>query len=261
MPAGTALLAAGRALTSVDVGIAAALGHARFSVHRRPAVAVLATGNELVLAGDPRGPWQVTDSNSPMIVAAVGEAGGIARFIGVAGDTRESVRTLLDAAAECDVIISTAGVSVGDHDHVRDVVAELGEIATWRIAMRPGKPMLIGRMRGAIFLGLPGNPVSSAVTFELFARPAIRALQGERQPHRPRIRVRLGESMNKPEDLDTYPRAVLHAADGELPLASSAGDQGSSMLRSLAAADCLLVLPAGRAVVSAGSVVEAIPLR
>jgi molybdopterin molybdotransferase len=222
---------------------------------------VFASGDELVPAGAARGPSQVTDSNSPMVAAAVREAGGVPRFLGVAGDTRESVRTLLDKADGFDVIVSTAGVSVGDHDHVRDVVAELGEIDTWRIAMRPGKPMLIGRVRGAIFLGLPGNPVSSSVTFELFARPAIRALQGELDPHRRRISVRVGETMDKPEGLETYTRAVLRGGDDGLPVATSAGDQGSSMLRSLAAADCLLVLAAELASVPAGTIVEAIPLR
>jgi molybdopterin molybdotransferase len=261
MPAGTPVLIAGRALSSVDVGIAAALGRARLLVHRQPTVAVFASGDELVPAGSPRGPSEVTDSNSPMLAAAVREAGGIPRFLGVASDTPESVRALLDAAAGCDVIVSTAGVSVGDHDHVREVVAELGEIDTWRIAMRPGKPMLIGHVLGSIFLGLPGNPVSSVVTFELFARPAIRALQGEAEPHRRRISVRLAETMAKPTGLETYTRALLRPGDDGMPVASSAGDQGSSMLGSLAAADCLLVLAAEPASVPAGTVVEAIPLR
>ena len=261
MPAGTPVLRAGRVLTNVDVGIAAALGFADVAVHRRPTVAVFASGDELVAAGSPRGPWQVTDSNSPMVAAAVHEAGGTPRFLGVANDTPGSVRALLDAAAGCDVIVSTAGVSVGDHDHVREVVAELGEIDTWQIAMRPGKPMLIGHVRGAIFLGLPGNPVSSSVTFELFARPAIRALQGELEPHRRRISVRLGKTMDKPEGIEMYARAVLRPGHDGVPVASSAGDQGSSMLGTLAAADCLLVLASEPTSFAAGTVVEAIPLR
>lgn len=261
MPAGTPVLIAGRALTSVDVGVAAALGRPRLRVYRRPAVGVFASGDELVPAGSPRGPSEVIDSNSPMVAAAIREAGGIPRFLGIASDTLESVRTLLGAAAGCDVIISTAGVSVGDHDHVREVVAELGEIDTWRIAMRPGKPMLIGHVRGSIFLGLPGNPVSSVVTFELFARTAIRALQGETEPQRRRISVRLGETMTKPTELETYARAVLRPGDDGMPVASSAGDQGSSMLGSLVAADCLVILAADTTSFPAGTVVEAIPLR
>jgi len=153
-------------------------------------------------------------------------------------------------------------VSVGDHDWVREVAAELGTISTWRVAMRPGKPVLIGRLGDAVFIGLPGNPVSSSVTFELFARPVIQRLQGARELHRRRMRVRLGEEMTKPAGLETYTRAVLRmSADDDLAHALSSGDQGSSMLHSLTRADCLVVLPAGLEHIPAGSVVEAIPLR
>jgi molybdopterin molybdotransferase len=173
------------------------------------------------------------------------------------------VRRLLNADGY-DVIVSSAGVSVGDHDHVRDVVAELGEVNTWRIAMRPGKPMLIGTVGNALFLGLPGNPVSASVTFELFVRPAIRRLQGATELMRRRIAVRLGEAMRKQVGLETYARAVLgraDGADGALPVALSSGAQGSHMLRSLAAADCLLVLPAEAADLPEGAIVDAILLR
>jgi molybdopterin molybdotransferase len=258
--AGSSVLACGEAITSIDIGVAAALGRGSLLVGRRPLVAVLATGDELVPAGGPRVASQVTDSNSPMLIAAVREAGGTARFLGVAADTPKAVRRLLDAASGSDLIISTAGVSVGDHDCVREVVSELGEIDSWRLAMRPGKPMLIGKVRGAVFLGLPGNPVSSSVTFELFARPAIRKLQGARALHRPRLKVRLGEAMTKPAGLETYARAVLRQTDGH-PVATSAGNQASSMLRSLAAADCLLILPADSESLAEGAIVEAIPIR
>jgi molybdopterin molybdotransferase len=129
------------------------------------------------------------------------------------------------------------------------------------VAMRPGKPVLTGKVRDAIFIGLPGNPVSSSVTFELFARPVIRRMQGARELHRRRVHVRMGEDITKPAALETYARAVLRVADGDLPSAFSSGDQGSSMLHSLTRADCLLVLPAGPEVIATGTVVEAIPLR
>jgi len=261
MRAGTVVLTPGRELTSVDVGVAAALGRSHLQVGRRPRVAVLATGDELVPAGTELLPAQVTDSNSPMLVAAVQEAGGEPVPLGISEDTPAAIRRVLDGARGCDVIVSSAGVSVGDHDHVRAVVAELGNIMTWRIAMRPGKPLLIGSVRDALYLGLPGNPVSSSVTFELFARPAIRALQGAAEPHRRRIQVRLGEDMEKPAGLETYTRAMLHPVNGALPVATSSGGQGSAMLGSLAAADCLLVLPAEASVLESGRVVEAIPLR
>lgn len=157
--------------------------------------------------------------------------------------------------------MSSAGVSVGDHDWVREVVSEMGTISTWRVAMRPGKPVLTGTVGDAVFIGLPGNPVSSSVTFELFARPVIKKMQGARELHRRRVQVRLGEDMTKPAPLETYARAVLHETPGELPSATSSGDQGSSMLQSLTRADCLVLLPAGIEVVPAGTVVEAIPLR
>ena len=258
--AGQAVLAAGRTLTPIEVGIAAALGHDSVRVGRRPRVGVLATGDELVSAGSAPGPGQVVDSNSPMVIAAVREAGGEPTFMGIAADTADDVRRLLQRA-EFDIIVSSAGVSVGAHDHVRDVVAELGEVNTWRVAMRPGKPMLIGTVGRALFLGLPGNPVSASVTFELFVRPAIRRLQGATEPMRRRIPVQLGETMTKPLGLETYTRAVVEWVSGRLPVATSSGGQGSHMLRSLAAADGLLVLPADAAELPSGSVVDMIPLR
>jgi molybdopterin molybdotransferase len=252
----------GQALTSVDIGVAAALGHDRLLVGARPRVALLATGDELVPAGTAPGPAHLVDSNSPMLTAAVREAGGTPTFLGIARDSKASLREMLEAASASDLVVSSAGVSVGDHDWVREVVAELGTISTWRVAMRPGKPVLIGRIGGAVFIGLPGNPVSSSVTFELFARPVIRRMQGARELQRRRMRVRLGEAMSKPAALETYSRAVLRTStDDELPIAHSSGDQGSSMLQSLTRADCLVVLPAGPEVVESGTVVEAIPLR
>jgi molybdopterin molybdotransferase len=260
LTSGQEVLEAGRMLTPIEIGVAAALGRDHVLVRRRPRVGVLATGDELVAAGGSLGAAGVVDSNSPMLIAAVREAGGDPTFLGIAADTPDAVRRLLNVDGY-DIIVSSAGVSVGDHDHVRDVVAELGEVTTWRVAMRPGKPMLIGRVGRTLFLGLPGNPVSASVTFELFVRPAIRRLQGATDPMRRRMSVRLGETMQKPVGLETYARAVLRRVDGALPVATSSGAQGSHMLRSLAAADCLLILPAEAAEVAEGTSVEAIPLR
>jgi molybdopterin molybdotransferase len=260
--AGDTLIQPGQQLTSIDIGVAAALGHDHLLVGTRPRVALLATGDELVPAGTPPGPAQLVDSNSPMLNAAVREAGGDPTFLGIARDSKESLRAQLEAASSSDLVVSSAGVSVGDHDWVREVAADLGTISTWRVAMRPGKPVLIGTLGDAIFIGLPGNPVSSSVTFELFARPVIRRMQGARELHRRRMLVRTAEEMSKPAGLETYTRATLHAAgDGGLPRARSSGDQGSSMLHSLTRADCLLVFPAAAEVIEAGAVVEAIPLR
>jgi molybdopterin molybdotransferase len=261
MAAGATVLHPGLELTSRDIAVAAALGNADLLVGSRPRVALLATGDELVAAGAPAGPAQLVDSNSPMLAAAVREAGGQPTFLGIGRDSKESLRALLQSAAGSDLIVSSAGVSVGDHDWVREVVSEMGTISTWRVAMRPGKPVLTGTVGDAVFIGLPGNPVSSSVTFELFARPVIRKMQGAQHLHRQRTQVRLGEDMSKPEALETYARAVLRTTPGDLPTATSSGDQGSSMLQSLTRADCLVVLPVGLEVVPAGTVVEAIPLR
>jgi molybdopterin molybdotransferase len=262
MRAGDTVIMPGQRLTSIDIGVAAALGRDRLLVGTRPRVALLATGDELVPAGTRPGRAQLVDSNSPMLSAAVREAGGVPTFLGIAHDSKDSVRAMLEAASASDLVVSSAGVSVGDHDWVREVAAELGTISTWRVAMRPGKPVLIGRLGNAVFIGLPGNPVSSSVTFELFARPVIQRMQGAHELHRRRMRVRLGEEMTKPAGLETYTRAVLRvSSDDDLAHALSSGDQGSSMLHSLTRADCLVVLPAGLEHIPAGSVVEAIPLR
>jgi molybdopterin molybdotransferase len=240
MRTGDTVMLPGQQLTSIDIGVAAALGHDRLLVGRRPRVALLATGDELVPAGTPPGPAQLVDSNSPMLTAAVREAGGAPSFLGIARDSKESVRALLESASVSDLVVSSAGVSVGDHDWVREVAAELGTISTWRVAMRPGKPVLIGRLGDAVFIVLPGNPVSSSVTFELFARPVIRMMQGANELHRRRIRVRTGEQLSKPAGLETYMRAVLSSASNDdLPHAHSSGDQGSSMLHSLTRAEAI----------------------
>ena len=259
--AGTVVLHPGGRLSAADIAVAAAAGHGDVRVGRRPRVALVATGDELRAAGEPLGPSQVADSNSPMLAAAIEEAGGEPVFIGIVADTTDALRAALRRAAECDLVVSSAGVSVGDHDHVREVLAELGEIMLWRVAMRPGKPLLTGSIAGTPFIGLPGNPVSSSVTFELFARPAILQLQGASEPHRRRVRVRLGADLSKPAGLETFTRARLQPAEDDLPYAVSSGGQGSHMLAALVAADVLLVLPAEPASVPAGTVVEAIPLR
>ena len=260
--AGTEVLRPGRRMTAADIAVAAAAGLGSIRVGRRPRVSVIATGDELQPAGSDLEGAHVADSNSPMIAAAVQDAGGEPVLYGIVPDQPDELRQRLRAAMETsDLIVSSAGVSVGDHDHVQGVLAELGEIGLWRVAMRPGKPLLIGRAGNVPFIGLPGNPVSSSVTFELFARPAILAMQGAADVHRRRVHVRLGEDMAKPAGLETYARARLAESDGDLPVAVSSGGQGSHMLAALVAADVLLVLPAEPASLPRGAVIEALPLR
>ena len=257
---GTVMLPRGRRLRAADIAACAAVGAAQVWVSRPPRVAILSGGDELVPVGAPAAPHQVADSNGAMLAAAIAEAGGEVVELGIAADSREAVRERLGAVAGCDLLVTSAGVSVGRHDHVTEVVAEMGTIEGWRLAMRPGKPLLIGRIGAVPMLGLPGNPVSAAVTFELFGRPAVLALQGAAQVHRRRIAMRLGEDVVTPEPLETYLRVRLaDAADG-IPVATLSGGQGSSMLRSLTDADGLAIVPVGVSRADAGSVLTGLEL-
>jgi molybdopterin molybdotransferase len=257
---GMIMVPAGRRMRPVDIGACAAVGASVLAVHRRPLVAILGGGDELVAPGVEPAPHQVPDSNSPMLAAAVADAGGEPVGFGVMADDRSAVRHSLRMAADCDLILSSAGVSVGPHDHVRSVVEELGSVDAWRIAMRPGKPLLVGTVLGAPLLGLPGNPVSSAVTFELFGRPAILSLQAATSIHRRRIAVRLGETVSTPPILETYLRVRLEDASDGIPVARLSGNQGSAMLRSLSDADALLMVPIGVGEATAGSLLTGIAL-
>jgi molybdopterin molybdotransferase len=258
---GDEVLRPGRRLRPADLAVCAALGFPHVEVYRRPRVAVLSTGDELVEPEREPGPGQVVDSNAVAIAAAVAEAGGEPVRSGIAHDAVADLRRLLEEAARCDLIVSTAGVSVGDRDHVRQVVADMGSLDMWRVAMRPGKPLAVGTVRGVPFLGLPGNPVSSQVTFELFARPAILGLQGSSEPHRRRSAARALEDMDKPEGLETFHRGILVDPEpGELPGVRLTGGQGSGIMRSMVLADCLIALPAEGSRVITGDLVEVIPL-
>jgi molybdopterin molybdotransferase len=262
MNPGDAILDPGRRLRAPDLAACAALGNARLEVHRRPRVAVVSTGDELVEPDVEPGPGQIVDSNAVAIAAAIREAGGEPVRIGIARDTPADLRRAFTEAARCDLIVSSAGVSMGDHDHVRDVVDAMGRMDFWRVAMRPGKPLAVGTIGDVPFIGLPGNPVSSQVTFELFARPAVLQLQGATEVHRRRTAARAMEAMEKPEGLETFHRGVLQPAPrgDELPGVRLTGPQGSGIMRSLVLADCLIALPAEGGGVPAGAVVEILPL-
>jgi molybdopterin molybdotransferase len=261
MNPGDPILAPGRRLRPADLAACAALGNAWLEVRRRPRVAVVSTGDELVEADVEPGPGQIVDSNAVAIAAAVREAGGEAVRLGIARDTVVDLRRAFTDASRSDLVISSAGVSMGDHDHVRDVVDAMGRMDFWRVAMRPGKPLAVGEVNGVPFIGLPGNPVSSQVTFELFARPAILHLQGATEVHRRRGAARALEAMDKPEGLETFHRGILELAHpGDLPGVRLTGPQGSGIMRSLVLADCLIALPAPGSRVDAGSIVEVIPL-
>jgi molybdopterin molybdotransferase len=249
--AGAHLLGAGRACDAAAIALLAATGHASVSVHRRPRVAVISTGDELVPPGLPLGPGQIHDSNSLTLAAQATEAGAEVRRLGIARDTLTDLLALLrEAVAWADVVVLSGGVSVGAHDHVKAAFDTLGDLALWRVAIKPGRPFAFARAtvgeRTVRLFGLPGNPVSVFVTFELFVRPVLRRLAGHaRAFDRPTRIVRLAEPMRGSSGRQNITRVVL-VPDPDRPdglLARSSGGQDSYMLASLAAANAMIFIP------------------
>ncbi|HVA90268.1 MAG TPA: gephyrin-like molybdotransferase Glp [Chloroflexota bacterium] len=250
--AGQRVLAAGAVLRPGEIGLLASIGAARVPVHRRPRVAILSTGNELVPVEQVPGPGQIRNSNASMLAAQVLRCGALPVELGAARDSRESVHAALDAGRGCDLYLSSGGVSVGDYDVVKAVLEERGGIAFWRVNMRPGKPVAFGRIDGIPFLGLPGNPVSSFVTFELFARPLLRKLAGHRSLARQVVPVKLDEPVRGAGPRRNYVRALARwEADGWH--AATTGAQESHLLRSTVAANALIVAPEGGGDMAAGA--------
>lgn len=261
VPGGAVALAEGTVLDAGAIGLAASLGRAALRVRRRPVVAILPTGDEVVPLGVRPGPGQIVESNAHALVAAVAEAGGRALRLPIAGDDPAALRAALRRARGADVLITTGGVSVGERDLVRQALEAAGaELDFWRVAMRPGKPLAFGRLGRTLVFGLPGNPASALTTFELFARPALRALAGLPGSGRVLARGRLTMAQEKPAELTVYlrVRAVRRGAALELePLRT----QASGNLTSAVGVDALAVLPAGRRRLPRGAQVEAILLR
>ena len=258
--AGERVLGPGDALGPAALGVLAALGRPLVRVHQRPRVAILSTGDELVDLDRVPGPGQIPNSNTYTLGAQVREAGGVPVDLGIARDSREELEERMRSGLGADVLVSSAGVSVGDRDFVREVMEKLGaELDFWQVAMRPGKPLTFGRVAGRPFFGLPGNPVSSMVTFELFVRPALRRMTGHRRLVRPRATARLAEALANPGTRRGYLRVRLGEEAGHL-VARATGEQGSGILKSMLLADGLAVLPPG-ADLAAGEPVEVILLR
>ncbi len=257
---GDVVLSAGTRLRPAEIALLAALGVARVQVHRQAVVAVIASGDELLELGQPLTPGRIFDSNSLAVAAAVRSAGAVPLRMGILPDRREAVIDALEraVAAGADLILSTAGVSVGAHDHVREAVRSAGSLVFWKVNLRPGKPLAFGAYRGRPFFGLPGNPVSALVTFELFVRPALQRLQGERSPGRWRLRARLLEALAS-DGRESYLRARVRWSNQEYH-ARLSGSQDSAVLSSLVAANALIVVPPGVRALEAGAVVEALVL-
>ena len=250
-----------RRLTARDIGLAAGMDRPWLMVHRRPRVAILSTGDEIVMPGDPVGPNQIVSSNSLALGAFVESCGAVPLQLGIAADTPDSVQRLAEGARGADLLITTGGASVGDHDLVKDALRVSGlELDFWQIAMRPGKPLMVGRYRDAVMVGLPGNPVSTMVCALIFLKPAIERLSGLDPVAEPAVTARLAVPLAANDRRQDYLRATLtRAADGELE-AKPFEKQDSSMMSLLARADCLVVRPPHAPAAKAGERVTIIQL-
>lgn len=261
--AGSVVAARGTRINAGMLALLAAVGCARPRVARRPVVALIGSGDELTSVDrfdDVRAGDRIVATNGFVLGAIVREAGGEVLDLAIAPDDRARIRALMaHAAAQADLVVTTAGVSVGEHDHTKAIVDELGRVDFWRISARPGSQLAFGTIANTPWLGLPGNPVSAAITGELFVRPAVLRLQGVAAVHRVPIRVRLGAAVQPAPATTLLLRArLMSTPDGFV--AELTGAQGSGLMSSMARADALLVIPAGAGELAAGTLVDALPL-
>ena len=256
---GDRVIAAGSVIRPAEIGVLATVGRDRVSVIRRPNVAIVSTGDELVEIGEQPRPGQIRDANRYSLSSAVRALRASPFELGIARDTPEDLRHALGNAAFGDLVVTSGGVSVGDHDHVKPVVDSMGSIDFWSIALRPGRPLAFGDLRtkrGTVpIFGLPGNPVSALLTFELFVRPAILKMAGHTKLHRPRAQARLLDRIEKPTGLRMFARGIY---DREAGTVRSTGPQGSAILGSMALANCLIDLPAPLPAADRGETVDVV---
>ncbi|MFL5579713.1 MAG: gephyrin-like molybdotransferase Glp [Gemmatimonadaceae bacterium] len=264
MREGDVVLPAGTPVGAAQVGVLACVGAAALDVYRRPRVAIVGSGDELVdldrfheaLAGR-----KIVSSNSYTLAALVKASGGVPVDLGVAGDSVDALAERLARARGCDLIVTSAGASVGEFDYTRDAFRRLGgEIGFWKVRMRPGAPIGFGRLDGTPWVGLPGNPVSAMVTFELFVRPVVRRMLGHRRLHRRPVEAELEEPVAIGARLTHFLRAVVTPRDGGRYTARLTGPQGSGILTSMSLANALLVVPEDRPRAEAGETLRALLL-
>ena len=257
---GTLLFNAGRELSAADIGMVASAGYARPLVYRRPVVGVISTGDEVVEPSAPAGRGKVRNSNSYTLIALCREAGAEPKYLGIVADSRPALETAFSSAAEsCDVIITTGGVSVGDFDLVKAVLGDLGKINFWKINMKPGKPLAFGTLGGKPLFGLPGNPVSTMVAFEMFVRPSLLKMMGVREILRPRLQAKLAcEIIEKPSRVKIIRGVASRKKTGVT--VTTTGEQGSGILMSMSLANCLIVMPDGVGKLKKGDIADIIPL-
>ena len=241
--AGATVLTAGTRLRPPEIGVLAALNRGCALVHRRPRVAILSTGDEVIDVGPVLRPGQIRNSNSYTLAAMVKRAGGCPVLLGIARDTVADLTDKLAAARESDLIVTSGGVSLGDYDMVKDVLQAEGEIAIWQVRMKPGKPLAFGRIGDKPLLGLPGNPAAAAVSFEQFGRPAILKMLGRHDLTPPTIEATLLERLDNRGQRRHFVRARVEGNERDGYTVRTAGDQGAGVLTSLARANGLLVVP------------------
>ena len=259
--AGDAVVPAGRRLTARDIGLAAAANQPWLTVHRRPCIAILATGDEIAMPGEPIPPGGIVSSNSHALAALVRAAGGAPVVLPVAADTREAVAAVADAVHGMDVLVTTGGASVGDHDLVIDSLKTRGlELDFWQIAMRPGKPLLFGRLGPVKVLGLPGNPVSAMVCSILFLLPALSRLSGLPAAPPPTVQAIAGAALRANDHRADHLRATVAIDPQGRIVATPFPVQDSAMLRRLALADALILRAPNAPALPAGSEVTVIHL-
>jgi molybdopterin molybdotransferase len=265
---GSKVLSRGGTIRPSEVGILASLGRRLVKVIRRPVVAVLATGDELVDIGEPLPVGRIYNSNSYSVAALVRRYGGIPRILGIARDSEDSLVASLRHGLDADMLVTSGGVSLGDYDVVKDVLAKQGEIAFWTVRMKPGKPLAFGIIKGVTsagiarnvpHVGLPGNPVSSMITFELFIRPAILKMRGKKNLTKPTVEAVIDDSVANSDGRRIFARAVVEKRHGQY-FAKLTGPQGSGILTSMALANGLVIIPENKTKVVAGDRVQVIML-
>ncbi len=240
---GECVLASQTFLRPPELGVLASVGKAQILVYQRPRVAILATGDEIIDPGEPDTQGKIINSNSYTLAGQVVEAGGSPLLLGVAPDNREVMSQRIASGLRADVLITSGGVSVGTFDYVRECLAAVGfQACFWTVAVRPGSPTTFGMVGHVLVFSLPGNPVASMVTFELFVRPALRKIMGRRDLFRPRLEAVLQDAVEKRRGVRTLLRGVLRQEDGQATV-STTGPQGSGILRSMSLANCLIDLP------------------
>ena len=257
---GDVLLKAGTVLSARDIGLAAAMNHPWLKVRRKPRIALLATGDEIKLPGEELGPTSIVSSNTFALEGLIRAAGGEPVTLGIAVDDRAAIRELAEQARGADMLVTTGGASVGEHDLVQDALTDMGlKLDFWQIAMRPGKPLMFGTLGDVAMLGFPGNPVSSMVCGLLFLQPALAAMLGTGETEPVRETATLGADLGENDRREDYLRATLSHEDGKL-IAMPFPKQDSSMFSRLAAADCLLIREPHAPAANAGDVVEVVRL-